>query len=85
MINSARFNRRQEGGNDSNQYQIQNFSLLQSHCIDIADPTSFSKKIIGLDLSKILTTKKCILISSKHLWPQKKSNYSSFQKVIPHR
>ena len=45
MINFARFNRIQEGGNDSNQFQIQNFSLSQSGCICIADTTSFSKKI----------------------------------------
>ena len=33
--------------------------------------------IIGLELRKILTTKKCILISSKHLWQQK--NVKRFQ------
>ena len=44
MIYSAQFNRRQEGGSDSNQVQIQNFSLSQSDCILIADTTSFSKK-----------------------------------------
>ena len=44
MINSAKFNRRQEGGNDSNQFQIQSFSLLQSDRIHIADTTSFSQK-----------------------------------------
>ena len=44
MLNSARLNRRQEGGNDSNQFQIQNFSLLYSDRIRIADTTSFSEK-----------------------------------------
>ena len=43
-MNSARFNRTQAGGNDSNQFQIQNFSSLQSDSICIADTTSFSKK-----------------------------------------
>ena len=50
MINSTRFYRRQEGGNDSNQYQIQNFSVLQSDRICIADTTSFSKKNYSYEL-----------------------------------